>query len=70
MTGKITQIRIQGNLVGLSGLKEAFQEMAASARDPLSVFCLISSPRVMFRVNFNPLRVGVASQHAGYSQLA
>ena len=30
MTGKVTQIRIQGNLVGLSGLKEAFQEMAAS----------------------------------------
>jgi len=30
MTGKVSQIRIQGNLVGLSGLAEAFQEMAAS----------------------------------------
>ena len=31
MTGKINQIRIQGKLVGLAKLEEAFQEVAASA---------------------------------------
>jgi len=35
MTAKITQIRIHGSQVGLSGLEEAFQEVAASAETSL-----------------------------------
>ncbi len=35
MTGKITQIRIQGKLMGLAKLEEAFQEVAASTLIPM-----------------------------------
>lgn len=35
MTTKITQIRIQGSPVGLSGLEEAFQEVAVSSETSL-----------------------------------